>query len=172
MELLKSYTNKLHPPHLEGKLYKTDKNTWYKEIHHLDNEFEEYDIITLTKFIDKFDFIAKPLLLEYDKEKRIFKYEIESISPKHLIDLDYIEQIRIFKELIRIIQHQLQYSMDLGYDEVFCHTDFNIYNIFIDNGKVKLIDFDSFRWMTKEDFHKFFTFTVNELTQRFDLSKL
>ena len=53
MKLLKHYQNNLHPPRLDCKLFKTDNNTWVKEIKINDPNFDGYDINTLKKFIKK-----------------------------------------------------------------------------------------------------------------------
>ena len=66
MELLKHYYNNL-PCHYSGnnpstarwyKLFKTNNNTWVKEIRINDPNFDGYDIDTLKKFIEKFNFIV------------------------------------------------------------------------------------------------------------------
>ena len=173
MKLLKHYQNNLHPPRLDCKLFKTDNNTWVKEIKINDPNFDGYDINTLKKFIDKFDFIAKPLYFDYNDEIKIFRYELKDYSHgKFLIDFSYSEQIKIFKYAIEIIHSCMNFSHELGYDEIFCHNDFNIFNIFVENDKIILIDFDSFRWMTMHDFHKFFQYTMVDLPSKFNLTKL
>ena len=173
MKLLKRISNGLHTPYWESRLLQTDYNTWIKEIKINDSNFDAYDIDTLKKFIDKFDCIAKPISLEYDNTRKFFKYELKDYSHcKFLVDLPYFEQITVLKNIIQIIHDFVNYSRELGFDNIFCYNDFNMYNIFVEDGKIILIDFDSFRWMTINDFHKFFQYTMIDLSSKFGLEKL
>ena len=171
MELLKHYYNNL-PCHYSGnnpttarwyKLFKTNNNTWVKEIRINDPNFDGYDIDTLKKFIEKFNFIAKPISLEYDSDTKIFKYELRDYSDtKPVINLPYFEQITVFKNIIQMIQNCMTYSQQLGYTKIFCHSDLSLHNILLVNDEIIFIDLDSFEWMSPNSFRKFFTKTILE----------
>tara|TARA_B100000287_G_scaffold370733_1_gene368347 strand:+ start:68 stop:565 length:498 start_codon:yes stop_codon:yes gene_type:complete len=165
MELLKHVYNKLYSPHWESWLYKTEKG--YLKETHSENRF---DGITLNRFIEEFDCIAEPINL--DCNDNVLKYEIPDYKINHLTDLSYSEQLKIFSQLIGIMNSFMMYSIALGHNKIFCHNDFGIYNMFIVDDKIKLIDLDSFEWMTKEQFHNHLSYTATHLPTQFNLNKL
>jgi len=171
MILLKHTYNDLDPYNKhEQKLFKNGDN-WYKEIH--EGYFEEFDIESLKSYIKMYDFVSSPIMMEYDKETNVFKYEIEDLSNTHnqLIDIPYIEQIRILGKILSEVMHSfLEFSIMQGKeDKVFCHRDLAFHNIYVNGDDIKLIDIDSFMWVDRSDFKSHYQYTILKLAQHFDV---
>jgi|TARA_B110000263_G_scaffold247010_1_gene259008 hypothetical protein len=178
MHLLKHSYNDLGPFNKhEQKLYKKGDN-WYKEVH--EGFFDDFDIQALRTYIELYDFVDPPIMLEY--ENGIFKYEMKDLSKSHkqLIDIPYKQQIKILGRLLsEVMLSFLEFSETIGKvgkstpanptgEKVFCHRDLAFHNIYINGDDIKLLDIDSFMWTDRADFKSYYQYTLLRLAQHFD----
>jgi len=178
MELVKHVYSNLSPyKNHEQKLYKKDDN-WYKEVR--EGFFDDFDIESLRTYIEVYDFIDPPIMLEL--EDGVFKCEMKDLSKTHkqLIDISYKQQLKVLGRMLSEVMYSfLEFSEMIGNrvvnkpskpirDKVFCHRDLAFHNIYVNGDDIKLVDIDSFMWTDRADFKSYYQYTLLRLAQHFD----